>query len=262
MDAFFFRLDLRHKPKLVLVLVFLNKEQFFMEVSTFFANIGLFAAKGFLVFLFFLMLVLVIAFLAAKAQAKHELKVENLKDKFDHYKHILQFFSLGKSEFKKARKNEKELEKKEKEVGSKPRAFVLNFDGDMRAQAVDQLRHEVTAILTIAMPQDLVVLNLESPGGVVHGYGLGAAQVLRLRDKNIPVTVCVDKVAASGGYLMSVPAQKIFAAPFAILGSIGVIAQVPNVNRLLKKFDVDYKEYTAGEFKRTVSLFGEVTEKG
>lgn len=233
-----------------------------MEISAFFANLGLFAAKGFLVFLFFFLIVLVIAFLTARAQAKHELKVENLKEKFDHYKHLLQFFSLTKNEFKKIRKAEKELEKKEKQVESRPRAFVLNFEGDMRAQAVDQLRHEVTAVLTIAQPQDLVVLNIESPGGVVHGYGLGAAQVLRLREKNIPVTVCVDKVAASGGYLMSVPAQKIYAAPFAILGSIGVVAQVPNINRLLKKYDVDYKEYTAGEFKRTVSLFGEVTEKG
>ena len=120
----------------------------------------------------------------------------------------------------------------------------------------------MTVTSSEASSSDQVVINVDSPGGVVNGYGLAASQVVRLRDKNIPVTICVDQVAASGGYLMSVPAQKIYAAPFAIIGSIGVVAQVPNFHRLLKKNDVDYKEYTAGEFKRTVSLLGEVTEKG
>lgn len=233
-----------------------------IESAGFFTELGLFAAKGFLIFAFFVFIILLIAFLATKAQSKHELKIENLKEKYEHYKHLLQFFSLSKEDFKKTRKKEKELLKKQKELPENPRAFVLNFEGDMRANAVNQLRHEVTAILTLALPQDLVVLMVDSPGGVVHGYGLAAAQILRFRDRNIPVTVCVDKIAASGGYLMSVPASKIYAAPFAILGSIGVVAQVPNFNRLLKKYEVDYKEYTAGEFKRTISLFGEVTDKG
>lgn len=120
-----------------------------MEISAFFANLALFAAKGLLVFCLFFLIILVIAFFAARAQTKHELKVENLKEKFDHYKHLLQFL-LTKNEFKKIRKA-KELEKKEKQIESKPRAFVLSFEGDMRAQA-DQLRHEVTAVLTIAQP--------------------------------------------------------------------------------------------------------------
>ncbi len=139
---------------------------------------------------------------------------------------------------------------------------MIDFEGDIKASAVENLREEVTAVLTIATPQDEVVVRVESPGGVVHGYGLAASQLLRVREKNIPLTVCVDKVATSGGYLMSCTANKILCAPFAIVGSIGVVAQVPNVHRVLKKFDVDYKEYTAGEFKRTVSLLGEITPKG
>ncbi|MBC7458087.1 MAG: protease SohB, partial [Bdellovibrionaceae bacterium] len=123
-------------------------------------------------------------------------------------------------------------------------------------------REEVTNLLLIAKVEEEVIINVESPGGIVHGYGLAAAQILRLRDFGLNVTICIDKVAASGGYMMACTAHKIISAPFAIVGSIGVVAQLPNFNRALKKHDIDYKEYTAGDFKRTVSLFGEITEKG
>ena len=103
---------------------------------------------------------------------------------------------------------------------------------------------------------------LESPGGVVHGYGLAASQLMRLKQRNIRLTVAVDKVAASGGYMMACVADKIVSAPFAIIGSIGVVAQIPNVHRLLKKHDVDVDVMTAGEYKRTMTIFGENTEKG
>jgi len=139
---------------------------------------------------------------------------------------------------------------------------VLNFHGDLRAAAVASLREEVTAVLTAAQPEDEVMVRLESVGGLVHAYGLAAAQLLRIRDRRIKLTVAVDKVAASGGYLMACVADRIIAAPFAILGSIGVIAQLPNFNRLLKKHDIDYEQFMAGEFKRTVTLFGENTDKG
>ena len=113
----------------------------------------------------------------------------------------------------------------------------------------------------VATENDEVFVRLESGGGVVHGYGLAASQLMRLREKNIPLTVSVDKVAASGGYMMACVGNRIIAAPFSIIGSIGVIAQIPNFHRVLKKHDVDFEQFTAGEFKRTVTMFGENTDE-
>ncbi|MFV5364057.1 protease SohB [Acinetobacter oleivorans] len=141
--------------------------------------------------------------------------------------------------------------------------FVLDFKGDIQASAVENLREEITLILATAKAgRDRVVLRLESPGGMVHGYGLAAAQLVRLRDAGFHLTICVDKVAASGGYMMACIANEIIAAPFAIVGSIGVVAQVPNFNRLLKQHNVDFELYTAGQYKRTVTMFGENTPEG
>jgi serine protease SohB len=139
---------------------------------------------------------------------------------------------------------------------------VLEFKGDLFATAVRNLREEVTAITAVAGKDDEVVVRLESAGGAVPHYGLAAGQLMRLRERSIRVTVCIDRIAASGGYMMACVADTIVAAPFAIIGSIGVVAQVPNLHRLLKKHDVDFQEMTAGEFKRTVSVFGEITERG
>ncbi|MBJ9935137.1 protease SohB [Acinetobacter pittii] len=141
--------------------------------------------------------------------------------------------------------------------------FVLDFKGDIQASAVENLREEITLILATAKAgRDRIVVRLESPGGMVHGYGLAAAQLVRLRDAGFHVTICVDKVAASGGYMMACIANEIIAAPFAIVGSIGVVAQVPNFNRLLKEHNVDFELYTAGQYKRTVTMFGENTPEG
>lgn len=143
----------------------------------------------------------------------------------------------------------------------RPRVFVLDFDGDMQASQVDQLREEVSAILPVVGETDKVLLRLESGGGVVHGYGLAASQLMRLKDAGITLTISVDKVAASGGYMMACVGDEIIAAPFAILGSIGVVAQLPNFHRLLKKNDIDFEMHTAGEYKRTLTVFGENTDK-
>ncbi|NUP06338.1 MAG: protease SohB [Polyangiaceae bacterium] len=151
------------------------------------------------------------------------------------------------------------------EVDEKPfdnRVFVLDFKGDVLASEVDSLREEVTVVIGIARPGDEVVVRLESSGGAVHGYGLAASQLARLRAKDLPLTVCVDKVAASGGYMMACVAQQIAAAPFAILGSIGVVAPVPNLHRLLERHGVDFENVTAGRYKRPVSLLGKVTDEG
>ncbi len=143
------------------------------------------------------------------------------------------------------------------------KVYILDFKGDVQASAVENIREEITLILATAKAgRDRVVVRLESPGGMVHGYGLAAAQLVRLRDAGFHLTICVDKVAASGGYMMACIASEIISAPFAILGSIGVVAQVPNFNRLLKQHNVDFELYTAGEFKRTVTMFGENTPEG
>ena len=141
--------------------------------------------------------------------------------------------------------------------------YVLDFKGDMAAYAVEGLREEITLILATAKAgRDRVVVRLESPGGIVHGYGLAAAQLVRLREAGFHLTICVDKVAASCGYMMACIANEIISAPFAIVGSIGVVAQVPNFNRLLKDNKIDFELYTAGQYKRTVTMFGENTEEG
>ncbi len=144
----------------------------------------------------------------------------------------------------------------------KPNCYVLSFNGSIDAHEVEDLRQEVTAVLSVVKPEDKVILKLESPGGVVHGYGLAASQLLRFRQRDIHLTAVVDKVAASGGYMMACTANEIIAAPFAIIGSIGVVAQIPNFHRLLKKNDIDIELQTAGQYKRTLTMFGENTEAG
>jgi len=167
---------------------------------------------------------------------------------------------------KKTHKAEQKAEKKALKSGSDPvvkkRVFVLNFHGDLRASAVDSFREEITTVLAQASSDDEVVVRLESGGGTVPGYGLAASQLDRIKKKNIPLTVCIDKVAASGGYMMACVADQILAAPFAVIGSIGVVAQIPNVHRLLKKHDVDIELMTAGKYKRTLTMLGENTDEG
>ncbi|KNC69065.1 protease SohB [Pseudoalteromonas ardens] len=191
-----------------------------------------------------------------------EIELTNLSKRLDEAKEQFLAQTLDKKALKSHLKQQKKTQS-EHATETKKRVFVVEFCGSMDAHEVENLREEVTAILTIAdAKQDQVVVNLESGGGVVHGYGLAASQLQRFKDAGLPLTVCVDKIAASGGYMMACVADKIIAAPFAIVGSIGVIAQMPNFNKLLKKNDIDYEQITAGEFKRTLTLFGENTDKG
>lgn len=227
------------------------------------SEVLIFIAKALAVFIFFAGIIILIFGLSAKSKQKPELELEPLHEKLKELKLDLQQAIESKADFKKIKKAHKKEEKVLNQKHESPkRAFVLNFDGDIKASQTKELAKEITAILQIAQPQDEVILKLESPGGVVIGYGLASSQLHRLRSAKIPLTVCVDKVAASGGYMMATVADKILAAPFAVVGSIGVVAQVPNFFKVLKKNDVDYKEYTAGDFKRTVSLLGEITPQG
>lgn len=155
-----------------------------------------------------------------------------------------------------------EKEGRNGQLTRRKRVYVLDFDGDVAAEEVSSLREEITTVLSIAETCDEIILKLESPGGMVHAYGLAASQLQRIKDAKIPLTICVDKVAASGGYMMACLADKLIAAPFAIIGSIGVVVQLPNFHKVLKKNDVDYEVISAGEFKRTLSTFGEITDKG
>ena len=199
------------------------------------------------------------------------IEVELINDDYDNYQQTIKDAVLDedalKKELKQKKKDEKAEKKQRKKQGdkeddSKKRIYVLDFDGDIKASAVDSLREEITAILTMATSDDEVVVRLESPGGMVHTYGLASSQLDRIIQRDIPLTIAVDAVAASGGYMMACIGKKIIAAPFAVIGSIGVVAQLPNFHRLLKKNDIDFELFTAGEHKRTVTMFGENTDKG
>jgi serine protease SohB len=228
-------------------------------------SLALFTAKAlFLVFIIlFLMLMLLVIASRAREKLKGRLVLRNLNDKLEETKEALLGETLPKKAFKEYLKDKKRRLKAEKKKSrQKPTLFVLQFQGDIQASAVSALREEITAILSIATPRDEVVVKLESGGGMVHTYGLATAQLQRLRDRHIPLTIIVDKIAASGGYLMACVANRILAAPFAIIGSIGVIFQLPNFNRILQDKHVDFEQITAGNYKRTLTLFGKNTEEG
>ncbi|WP_422137945.1 protease SohB [Endozoicomonas sp. ALC020] len=231
------------------------------------AEYGLFLAK---VVTFVVALLIIIVAAAAMGQkskkiSKGHLEIKKLNEHYQHLKDDLQHATLDKERLKQLAKEKKKADKekkKDKEKQVKPRLYVLDFHGDMKASAVKSLREEITAVLSVITDKDEVLLKLESAGGMVHAYGLAASQLQRIRDRGINFTIAVDKVAASGGYMMACTANQIVAAPFAVIGSIGVMAQLPNINKLLKKHDVDIELHTAGEFKRTLTVLGENTEKG
>ena len=193
----------------------------------------------------------------SKAESKGQLKAWKYGEKQQLATQLLQSEILDKKSYKLFLKRQK----KNASNANQPCLFVLRFNGDIKASAVGALREEITAILSVASKHDEVLVILESPGGLVSPYGLAASQLARIRDNQIKLTVSVDKIAASGGYLMACVANEILAAPFAIIGSIGVVAQLPNFNKLLKKMDIDYELHTAGPYKRSLTLFGENTDK-
>jgi len=230
-------------------------------MAAFFAEYGLFLLKAITIVVAIVVVIVVAA--SAGRKASHEgLEVENLNKKYKTLANALRDAVSSKDEQKKAAKERKKEDKAaKKEPSERPRSFVIDFKGDLKASAVASLREEVSAILDVAGGDDEVIVRLENHGGMVHEHGLAASQLSRIRDRDIPLVVCVDKVAASGGYLMACVASKIYAAPFAIIGSIGVIAQLPNFNRLLDSHGVDFEQITAGKHKRTVTMFGKNTDE-
>ncbi|EOV9548519.1 protease SohB [Cronobacter sakazakii] len=239
------------------------------------AEYGLFLAKIVTVVVAIAIVIALIANLTQRKKAQRgELRVTRLGEEYKDMKEEVAAALLDPHQHKQWHKNQKKKNKQEAKAAKarakrgdaapagKPTLYVLDFKGSIDAHEVSALREEVTAVLAVAKPADEVLVRLESPGGVVHGYGLAASQLQRLRERQIPLTIAVDKVAASGGYMMACVANNIVAAPFAIIGSIGVVAQIPNFNRLLKRNDIDIELHTAGQYKRTLTLLGENTEEG
>jgi len=245
----------------------------------FLSDYGLFLAKSVTIVIAFAFIAALLA--SAKRGDKDDkgsIEVNKLNDQFDDYRDTLREAVMGVDEFKEVlkleEKTEEKLAKEKKKQAKKAsknsvadkddkkRVFVLEFDGDVKASPVAEMRETISAVLSVATEKDEIVLLLESGGGMVHSYGLASSQLDRITAAGVPLTVCVDKVAASGGYMMACVADKIMAAPFALVGSIGVLAQLPNFSRLLKKSNVDMEILTAGEYKRTLTMFGENTEKG
>lgn len=240
----------------------------------FISTYGLFLAKAVTLVVAVAAIVMIIMNAALRKRAQSgQLRLTHLGDDYQQMKEDLQLAKMKpqaqKVWLKNHKKSEKQKAKAEKQAAKqgqtfseKPTLYVLDFKGSMDAGEVSSLREEISAVLAVKQPGDEVLLRLESPGGVVHGYGLAASQLQRLRDEGVRITAAVDKVAASGGYMMACVADRIVAAPFSIIGSIGVVAQIPNFNRLLKRNDIDVELHTAGQYKRTLTLFGENTPEG
>jgi len=222
-------------------------------------NYGLFFAKTITILLSFIIAIASAAAIASKNK-KDKFKIKNLNHRYKEIQNTVYHEILTKKELKQ---HTKEKKKQPTSTTPKKRIFVLEFKGDIKASAVKELREEITAILEVASPAtDEVALILESSGGMFPHYGLASSQLQRIRQRGIHLTVLIDKMAASGGYMMACVANQIYAAPFAIIGSIGVVAQSPNFYNWLKKHNIDFEQFTGGEYKRTLSLFAKNTEKG
>lgn len=233
-------------------------------MDSFWSAYGLFIAKTVTLLVLLIIAVVAVARLLRRKEAPRDhLHVKKLNDKYKAMADTLHHAMLPKHGLKHYRRERKQEDKQlQQRTEPHSRIFVLEFKGDLRASAVRTLREEITAVLTVATPKDEVFVRLESLGGLVMSYGLAASQLARIKQAGVTLVVSVDQVAASGGYLMACVADRILAAPFAIVGSIGVVAEMPNFHGLLKKHDIDYELHTAGEHKRTLTVFGENTDQG
>ena len=238
---------------------------------------AIFLLKAVTIVIAFIIVISSIASTAMRRQTKTDvgtLHIRSLNEFYEQMNKAMEQSLLPPSEFKKRIKVERKAKKKEQKQEAKKKdatdkdeegsdqnhLYVIDFVGDLEASKVDTLRQEVSAVLSTASDGDEVVVKIESSGGLVHSYGLAASQLLRIKDAGLKLTVSIDQVAASGGYMLAVVADRILAAPFAVVGSIGVAAEIPNVHRFLKKYDIDYDVITAGDYKRTLTMFGENTD--
>lgn len=233
---------------------------------------GLFLLKAITIVAAFVFILASIVSAAAKNRPANngEVQIRDLSEELENLQSTIEKVICSKEELarieKERKRHDKSQAKEKKKRGDEEtnegRLFVLDFDGDMKASEAENLREEVSAVLSVGRQGDSVLVRLESFGGMVHSYGFAASQLTRIKASGLKLIVSVDKVAASGGYMMACVADKIIAAPFAILGSIGVLAQIPNFNRIIRKHDIDVELHTAGEYKTTLTMFGENTDKG
>ena len=234
-----------------------------MSMLEYFFDYGLFLAK---VGTLALAVVVVGGFIIAELRRGAEqrgLTVQHLNKRYEELGDTVRRAVYGKDQFKQtARQRKSERKELDKKGSQRQRIYVIDFKGDIRATATASLREEVSAILAVASQDDRVLVRLDNSGGAVHEHGLAASQLLRIRSNGLALIVAVDKVAASGGYLMACVASRIIAAPFAVIGSIGVVAQLPNFHRLLEGKGVDFEQITAGRYKRTLTMFGKNTDEG
>ena len=222
---------------------------------------GLFRAEAITVLIAIVVTAGVVLAMSRRGKAPERLTIKHLNEKYEDTARKLNEAILAKKALKQRRREDKVRTKQAAKAPPRRRVFVLDFHGDIKASAVASLREELSAVLAVATTGDEIVVRLENAGGLVHEHGLAASQLLRVRERGIPLTVAVDKVAASGGYLMACVAQRIIAAPFAIVGSIGVLAQLPNFHRLLEQRGIEVEQIKAGEYKRTLTMFGKNTEQ-
>lgn len=232
-----------------------------MTFAEFLLEYGLFVAKWLTVAVLLIGVTVVLGMMKKMRPAEDEFKVTSLNEHFDRQREQLLDELLDRKTRKAQMKAQRKAEKNTAEE-MRPRMFVLDFDGDIEASGVDALRGQISAVLQVVQDKDEVLLRLESSGGLVHAYGLAASQLARLRERGVRLVIAVDRVAASGGYMMACLADKLIAAPFAIVGSVGVVGAVPNVHELLKRHAIDYEQHTAGKYKRTLTVLGENTDEG
>jgi serine protease SohB len=232
------------------------------------SNFGLFLAQVLSLVVIIGLVVAVLARVRGESADRTRLRLDELNHARDYRRRRLTLAASepgARKRLVKAFRREDKVRDKSGRKGEgerRPIAWVIDFHGDIRASATGRLAEEVSALIDAADEGDEVIVRLESAGGLVHAYGLAAAELDRLREAGLKTTVCVDKVAASGGYLMACGADQLRAAPLAVVGSIGVVAQIPNVHRLLKRHDIDVEVLTAGRYKRTLTVLGENTEEG
>ena len=242
-------------------------------MSEFFLQYGLFLAETVTIVVAIGIIIALVVSAGHRGKPPGQLKVTNLSQRYDDMTDAIRAEIMDKKALKaekvakkkadkqKAKEEKKARKNKDDEEPTPNRVYVIDFHGDIKASGVAALREEVSALLTLEPSPSEVVVRLDNAGGLVHEHGLASSQMDRLRKAGIPLTVTVDKVAASGGYMMACVADKILAAPFAVVGSIGVVAQLPNFNRLLDRHGVDFEQFKAGEYKRTVTLFGKNSDQ-
>lgn len=258
-------------------------------MAEFLYSYGLFFLKALTLVVAVILVIMAIVAAASRSRqfagqsSSGHIELKKYNERLEDMRDALSMSLLDSAQRKDAEKSKKKLEKEEKKQAkaaakrarkqrgegqtvlpekTRNRLYVMDFDGDIRASEVDKLRREITALLTTATPDDEIMIRLESGGGMVTSYGLAASQLARIKSRKIPLTICVDKIAASGGYMMACVADKLISAQFAVLGSIGVVAQIPNFHRLLKEMNIDFEMFTAGKYKRTLTVFGENTDEG